>query len=127
MPSVAKRAVSVTDEVMKRSAPGESAYLGSYNKSLDYQRIDPSANVQTGPGLPRWQWRQLTLGWNGPVSKDQAVSLTLLSPWQNRVIHALRILLLLALVVLLTRDREAGGPKAWLKALRLKREARDHA
>lgn len=127
MPSVAKRAASMADEVMKRAAPGGSAYLGSYNKSLDYQRIDPAANVQTGPGLPRWQWRQLTLAWNGPVSKDQAVSLTLLSPWQNRVIHALRIVLLLALAVLLIRDRETGGPKAWLQVLRLKREARDHA
>ena len=64
---------------------------------------------------------------HGGDSKDQAVSLTLLSPWQNRVVHALRILLLLSLAVMLIRDREAGGPKAWLQALRLKREARDHA
>lgn len=126
-PSLAGRAASMADEVRQRTESAASSYLGSYNKSLDYQRIDPSANVQTGPGLPRWQWRHLVLGWNGPVSRDQTVSLTLLSPWQNRLIHLLRMLLLLALAVLLIRDRAGGGPKAWLQALRPKREGHDDA
>ena len=61
------------------------------------------------------------------MSKDQAVTLTLLSPWQNRVIRLLRILLLLAFAVLLVRDRASGGPRAWLQALNTKREAPGHA
>ena len=101
--------------------------LGSYNQSLDYRRIDPSAQVQTGPGLPRWQWRQLKLAWSGPVSKEQTVVLTLLAPWQNRLLHLAQILLLLALGVLLIRDRATGGPGSWLRALRVNRGGAGHA
>jgi hypothetical protein len=123
----AAREVTMAEQAVVSGKRAAADYLGSYNQSLDYRRIDPGASVQTGPGLPRWQWRQLTLGWNGPVSQDQAVTLTLLSPWQNRLIHLLRILLLLALAVLLIRDRAAGGPGAWLLALNPKREAPGHA
>jgi len=121
------REASMADEVMGRGKKAGSPDLGSYNQALDYQRIDPSANVQTGPGLPRWQWRQLTLTWNGPVSKDQTVVLTLLTPWQNRIIHLAQILLLLALAGLLIRDRAAGGPRSWLRALRVRQGGSGHA
>lgn len=121
------REASMADEVRMRLKEAAPSYRGSYNTSLDYRRIDPGANVQTGPGLPRWQWQQLAFGWNGPVSRDQSVALTLISPWQNRVIRLLRILLLLAFAVLLIRDRAGGGPRAWLQALNPKREAPGHA
>lgn len=91
----------------------------------DFQRIDPTASVQTGPGLPHWQWRRVPLSWNGPVSMEQRVSLTLLSPWQNRAIHLAQIVLLLAFGGLLLRDRVRGGPGAWLRALRISRGGAD--
>lgn len=119
--SIAGGGSAKTDEAVLSAQGPALPSLGGVNTALDYRRIDPSAAVQTGPGLPRWRWRQLTLGWNGPVAQDQSVSLTLLSPSQNRVLHLLRILLLLALAVLLIRDREKGGPGSWLQALRLRR------
>jgi len=125
--AVGGREASLADEVTGRTKQAASLDLGSYNLSLDYQRIDPGANVQTGPGLPRWQWREFDLAWNGPVSKDQTVVLTLLAPWQNRLIHLSQILLLLALAALLVRDRAAGGPGSWLRALRVKRGGPGHA
>lgn len=57
------------------------------------QRVDPAAQVQTGPGLPSWQWQSLRLGWSGPVHRDQTVELYLLSPAANLALAILRVLL----------------------------------
>ncbi len=58
---------------------------------------DPKANIQTGPGLPSWQWRQIPLNWNGPMAEDQRIGLTLVGPGINLGLNLLRILLLLLL------------------------------
>ena len=44
------------------------------------EEVDPSARVQTGPGLPTWQWNAHRLGWQGPVQAAQEVRLVLLPP-----------------------------------------------
>ncbi len=82
---------------------------------------DPKAVIQTGPGLPRWSWRQIPLRWNGPVSKEQEVTLWLLSPGMNLVLSFARVLLLAFLIVPLMdwrslRDRwvKPGGAAAVL-------------
>ncbi|MCB1630395.1 MAG: hypothetical protein H7A12_00480 [Pseudomonadales bacterium] len=63
--------------------------------------FDPDELLQTGPGLPDWQWRDVPLGWNGPVQRGQQISLTLLSPRMNLLLNVLRVLLLAALAVAL--------------------------
>ena len=45
------------------------------------QEVDPRVAVQTGPGLPRWQWREQTLRWDGPVTREQQMRLWLAPPW----------------------------------------------
>lgn len=75
---------------------------------------DPKAVIQTGPGLPRWNWRQVPLRWNGPVSREQEVKLRLLSPAMNLVLAFARVLLLAALVVLLIDWKTAG--RRWFKS-----------
>ncbi len=60
---------------------------------------DPKAVIQTGPGLPKWSWRQIPLRWNGPVAKEQEVTLWLLSPGMNLVLAFARVLLLAFLIV----------------------------
>ncbi|NLI83162.1 MAG: hypothetical protein GX443_15970 [Deltaproteobacteria bacterium] len=62
---------------------------------------DPKAVIQTGPGLPTWSWRQIPLKWNGPVSKQQEMTLWLLSPGMNLVLALLRVVLLGWLIVTL--------------------------
>ena len=86
-----------------------SQAVGPVGKSLDrpaappplvrapLPRIDPNAQVQTGPGLPNWQWNSVQLSWNGPVQQDQALRLLLLPP---SVTGILRIVAVLALVFL---------------------------
>ncbi len=68
-------------------------------KSFNAQDYDKSAIVQTGPGLPRWTWTQVSLGFSGPVQRDQQLSLWLLPPWLNGLLAFLRVALLCALVL----------------------------
>ncbi len=56
-------------------------------------RVDPNARIQTGPGLPEWRWRSVSLTWNGPVDADQRIGLTLTGPLLNACFNLLRILL----------------------------------
>jgi len=74
------------------------------------EEIDPDALVQTGPGLPNWQWRQIPLGWNGPVQRDQELTLTLLSPAMNLFLNAARVLLVVALALVMIGQRLPRWP-----------------
>ncbi|HAD09388.1 MAG TPA: hypothetical protein DCF62_07915, partial [Porticoccaceae bacterium] len=44
-------------------------------------RYRPGDNIQTGPGEPSWQWRQVRMGWSGPVKADMPLDLYLSPPW----------------------------------------------
>ncbi|MBI5443374.1 MAG: hypothetical protein HY900_19430 [Deltaproteobacteria bacterium] len=59
---------------------------------------DPRANVQTGPGLPAWTWNRVDLQWNGPVRRDQTVTLLYLPPLATRTLRILKIAGLAALL-----------------------------
>ncbi|MET0412171.1 MAG: hypothetical protein ABW217_12795, partial [Polyangiaceae bacterium] len=54
---------------------------------------DPSARIQTGPGVPSWSWRTWRLGWSGPVEHTHQLELYLLSPGVMAFVSALRIVL----------------------------------
>ncbi len=64
----------------------------------EYGAYDEKAMVSTGPGLPRWQWRTISLGWRGPVESGQQIRLWLLSPAINLVLAFLRVALLAAVL-----------------------------
>ncbi|MBI3183521.1 MAG: hypothetical protein HYZ28_15395 [Myxococcales bacterium] len=68
---------------------------------------DARAAVQTGPGLPHWNWTPIDLTWSGPVQKDQTLSLWLIPPWANLLLAFARVALLAALVLGLAGG--AGG------------------
>jgi hypothetical protein len=75
---------------------------------------DPKALVQTGPGLPKWNWRTISLKWNGPVARDQQIRLWLLSPTMNLLLAFLRVLLLGSLTFLML---DPGRLKAWKQGM----------
>jgi hypothetical protein len=66
-------------------------------------QIDPTAIVQTGPGIPDWQWRSIAFNWNGPVKQDQRIKLVLLSPGINLVLNFFRVLMLVMLAVFIIK------------------------
>jgi len=66
--------------------------LGSVAVSkYSYAAVDPNAIITTGPGLPRWQWRTVSLSWRGPVQRGQQIRLWLLSPLVNLLLGFLRV------------------------------------
>lgn len=90
--------------------------------SQNYQEIDPKANVQTGPGLPRWDWTAVPLTWHGTVEKDQQLRLMLISPRQELLLNLLRVVLVGLLAVAFVRAsfpglRRIGGSAAGAAAV----------
>ena len=76
-----------------RSAPAKKAY-----KQWGYD-YDPKVVVQTGPGLPAWEWSTVSLRWSGPVEREQQLRLWLIGPTGNLLLAILRVLLVAALVL----------------------------
>ena len=80
---------------------------------------DPNAKLQTGPGLPEWTWHSYPVTWNGPVQKDQLLSVYLISPAFNLLLNLFRVFIVVLLAwklirdpvnELLTRTREIATP-----------------
>lgn len=88
--------------VMAKRLAGKEPMTVTAQKREYQPEIDPKAIVQTGPGLPTWEWTRVSLHWRGPVERGQRMHLWLLSPSVNFVLALVRVLLLagLALVVL---------------------------
>ncbi len=81
------------------SSQSDAAYTSKQARYADI--IDPKAHIQTGPGLPQWQWERIRLQWSGPVERGQMVELALLSPTTNRLLNFLRVVLLALLALLM--------------------------
>ena len=103
---------------VKRGAPAPAASNANAPSSFDYRQsnsqvYDPTAVVQTGPGLPRWQWTTLDLRWSGPVASAQRLHLYLLSPRINLVLALLRAGLLIVVLLRLAPWTQRFFPRAW--------------
>jgi len=64
---------------------------GKFAKNI--LQVDPGAQIQTGPGLPRWEWNAVDFHWSGPVEAQQHFSVILLGPMANRVLGLLTVIL----------------------------------
>jgi len=94
-----------------RSAPAPQRGGGGPRPKKAYaQAFDKNAQVQTGPGRPRWSWDEVRIGFNGPVQRGQELELWLLSPAANLALALLRSALLVAMLLLtLGVPRSAWG------------------
>lgn len=73
----------------------------SDDEATDFASIDPKAKVQTGPGLPQWQWSQVQLSWNGAVDSGQQLQLWYLTPTLTLLLNFARVFLVAALALLM--------------------------
>ncbi|MBN1907663.1 MAG: hypothetical protein JW927_21480 [Deltaproteobacteria bacterium] len=82
---------------------------------------DPKALIQTGPGLPQWQWHSYDMRWNGPVDSSQNISIWLISPFINLILSFVRIILIviLTLIIIEIKNIKVGGMKAGATVLLL--------
>ena len=90
-PPSRERAMGMKLDVLARSSDSASA------QQQQMRQLDPGAVVQTGPGVPKWQWTALRLQWSGPVRQDHEIRLLLLSPAMQLVLALLRVLLVVVL------------------------------
>ncbi len=121
----ARKAEDLAEKQSMPSAPME-AKIASYRKSVTYgstpspkqravqmSRIDPDAQIQTGPGLPQWSWTRIHMGWNGPVEQGQNLKLYLCPPWLTSLLNLVRVTLLIALgafLLIITRSKKSASP-----------------
>ncbi|MBK1720677.1 hypothetical protein [Thiocystis violacea] len=61
------------------------------------ERLDPNAQVQTGPGIPSWQSKAYELVWTGPVGQTEQARLWLLTPTWNLILALCGSLLIVLL------------------------------
>jgi hypothetical protein len=73
-------------------------------QSMNLQ-YDSKARIQTGPGIPEWEWRAVRFGWRGPVAAGQKVRPVLIPLGLERLLTVLRIALLIAIATVLVRGR----------------------
>ena len=97
----------------KMARPGKNGgFISSTaSKEMEELLVDPDAKVQTGPGIPLWHSRPVTISWSGPVRQGQAIRIFYLSPMWETAIRLLKLplcmLLLLAVTGLLPK-RQSG-------------------
>ncbi len=103
LPAPASQAISeMKEELAKRSMSADSASsYGTTEKAVDFDRIDPKAKVQTGPGLPQWQWHKVLLSWNGSVDAQQQLHLWYLTPTLTLLLNFARVILVATLALLM--------------------------
>jgi len=77
--------------------------------------------VQTGPGLPTWEWNRISFNANSPVDKSQVLSITYCPPFFTSLWRVLSVLFLAAYGVLIilkvipvlkSKDTGTDGNKA---------------
>ncbi|MDO9048055.1 MAG: hypothetical protein Q7U66_09995 [Methylobacter sp.] len=102
-PAPASEATSEMKEKMPRkSMSSDSSSSYSYSDTaVDFDRIDPKAKVQTGPGLPQWEWNKVLLSWNGSVDAQQQLHLWYLTPTLTMLLNFIRVILVAVLALLM--------------------------
>jgi hypothetical protein len=104
MPAAPEEAAAMKEEMAPSRMPSVSKMADSMgnvaermgyleDKAADFERIDPNAKIQTGPGLPDWQWHKIILNWNGSVDPGQQLQLWYLPPGLTLLLNFLRVAL----------------------------------
>ncbi len=99
---------AISSAPMLPKAPRElkrqkSKLFSSYSEYTD--TYDPNSKVQTGPGLPEWQWSSIPISWSGPVQQGQLLNLVLLPPWLTAILQVISVCFVLVLTLCLAGVR----------------------
>ncbi len=113
VPPAAPPAESVSETKMEHELQRDSSEIleevvvtgaRSALRPTDYPRYAPNAVVQTGPGIPDWEWNAVLLAWNGPVEADQAMRLVILPRVAVSVLRFVEVALLLLFAAVVLAD-----------------------
>lgn len=136
-PQAEPRAEKPSEQKVPAGSSMSRGNLGS-SSSSGYQRLqaesyDPNAMVQTGPGLPKWQWWTTNIRFSGPVARSQTLHLYLVPPDVNLVLALVRAFLIVLVFLRLLprfpdtirrRPSPAAAAAAVLAVLAISRPAR---
>ncbi|NOQ64486.1 MAG: hypothetical protein GQ582_08240 [Methyloprofundus sp.] len=95
------RSVAKKSRAQAERAYGLSSYSAAAVSAPKLKQLDPDAQLQTGPGLPQWQWKQITLSWNGSVDSQQQIKFWYLNPTASLVLNFVRLLTVIILSLLM--------------------------
>ena len=87
------QSIAPAPATLARKSKGYGSLGGYADSAVNFDRIDPEANLQTGPGLPQWQWQTVHLSWNGAVDSQQSVRFWYLSPAWTLWLHLFQAVL----------------------------------
>ncbi len=96
-----KQKLKVQPKKQRSLSNRQENYYSYSKKSVNYNRIDPNATVQTGLGAPQWQWNKVNLSWNGSVDSEQQINLWLLTPTMTLVFNFIRAITVIILSLLM--------------------------
>ncbi|MEA1968835.1 MAG: hypothetical protein U9N77_11540, partial [Thermodesulfobacteriota bacterium] len=68
--------------------------LQSKTIQMAVNEFDSNAKIQTGAGMPTWNWQKIKFSWNGPVKKNETMKFVFLSPKINMVLGFIQVILL---------------------------------
>ena len=109
--SASEPSLSVESDMLEGAmAPGLSKLeMKTQKQSEPRKRYRPTDNVQTGPGEPTWNWRQVNLSWSGPVRVEEPLKLYLSPPWLTRSLKFIQVALVGLLIYGLARPLLNAG------------------
>ena len=76
--------------------------------------FSPGTSIQTGIAKPKWYCNQVVCAWDGPVKEDQTIRPVLISCNMHRLMTAIRLVFLWALLAILLRGGAGWKPTLWI-------------
>lgn len=93
--SEAKRSLSMLRSEPDDAEAVEEIVVTGVSSAETFPRYASNAVVQTGPGIPAWEWNAVELHWSGPVEAEETVHFVILPRWAVSVLRFVEVLLLL--------------------------------
>lgn len=90
------------DESQSVIVTGSKIWRGS-NQAQVMQRYAPGTLMQTGPGIPDWNFKRYDYSWSGPVDPAQQLRFVIATPFWLSLWRLAGIVLLAALLVVLVQ------------------------
>ncbi|MCD4741108.1 MAG: hypothetical protein K8R67_01310, partial [Desulfobacteraceae bacterium] len=89
--------IDMSEKEGKGKIQQKAFYMDSMQSSavrVAINEFDSNARIQTGAGMPTWNWNKIKFSWNGPVKKDETMKFVFISPKINMVLGFVRVILL---------------------------------
>lgn len=113
-PAAAMKSLPESDAQERRSAPPASI-ASKYAQPL--QRYALGTQIQTGPGVPKWNYVSYRYGWSGPVDPDATVRFIFIGPVLLALWRVVGVVLLALWFFALLQQAFSFTPPALLRGL----------